>query len=115
MLRDGGISLLSIANPQVSTLVELNQVQPLVQTLEAADINWLGLNVKGHHIAVIEGKRVGFIGMCAGHGQCTQLSSSPFAPVKYTPKSATSIVSSVREVSIIGLQALRKGCLFIVL
>lgn len=94
------MSLLSIANPQVSSLVVNKLVQPMVHTLEASGFRWLGLNAKGHHIAVVGNQRVGFIAMCAGHGQCVQASATPFAPIKYTSKLATSMVNSIRDVSI---------------
>lgn len=97
LLEGQGISLLSIANPQVSSLVSTNSVKSMVTTLEAAGFHWLGLNVKCHHTAVVGGQRVGFIAMCAGHGQCTQLSGVPFAPVKYSSKVITSMVNNVKE------------------
>ncbi len=96
---DGGVNLLSIANPQVSSLVTTQLVQPMVHTMEASGIHWLGLNAKCHHIAVVGGQRVGFIAMCAGHGQCLQSSQTPFAPVKYTSKVATSVVNNIKGVN----------------
>ncbi|XP_064403038.1 uncharacterized protein LOC135348681 isoform X2 [Halichondria panicea] len=96
LLVDGGVNLLSIANPQVSSLVTTQLVQPMVHTMEASGIHWLGLNAKCHHIAVVGGQRVGFIAMCAGHGQCLQSSQTPFAPVKYTSKVATSVVNNIK-------------------
>ena len=94
------MTLLSIATPQVSSLVPSSSVKPMVNTLEAAEFHWLGLNAKSHHIGVIGGQRVGFLAMCAGYGQCTQSSGVPFAPVKYSSKAITAMVNNIREVGI---------------
>ncbi len=82
----------------------------MVRTLEASGFHWLGLNAKGHHIAVVGGQRVGFIAMCAGHGQCIQSSAAPFAPIKYTSKVATFMVNNVKDVSDFSAVSLLFNC-----
>lgn len=94
-----GIRLVSLANQPVSLHVSSTPLlRSTVSALEAAHIQWLGLNAKKHHIAVIGGQRVGFLALCAGYGQCTDSPNVPFSPVKFSPKLLTSAVNDLKKV-----------------
>lgn len=97
-MQELSIRLVTLANHPISLHVSSHLVQDTVHALEAANIQWLGLNAKKHHIAIVGGQRVGFLAMCAGYGQCVDSSNIPFAPVKYSHKSITSAVSDLKEV-----------------
>ena len=56
------------------------------------------MNAKHHEIVIAQGEKVGFLAFCGVHGECLQSSSIPFAPLKFSTKSAKKAVSELNEV-----------------
>ncbi len=101
-LQSLGLRLVSLANVPLHEAGDPAR-QSTLRALEAAGIRWLGVRVKHHEVVVIQGEKVGFLAFCAVYGRCVESSGLPYAPLKYTPKAATSAVSRLREVSWPGL------------
>ena len=93
-----GVSLVSLANEPLSQLAKSDKVRLTTRALEAAEIKWLGLNAKKHHIMTVKGQRIGCLAFCAVHGMCTDSSQLPFGPVKYSTKMATTVVNELKAV-----------------
>ena len=94
------MGLVSLATEGMSSSQE-ERVRSTTHLLEEAGLSWLGLSARRDDVVTVNGLRIGVLTFCAVYRECGDSSSEdvPFAPVKYSPRTATSGVKSLRSVS----------------
>ena len=74
-------------------------VRSTINLLEEAGVHWVGLSVKRDDLVPVNGLRVGFLGFCAVYKECETREGVPYAPVRYSSKTASTAVRSLKSVS----------------
>ena len=76
-------------------------VRKLTRLLEWAEIDWLGVNAKKHHVMVTgagHGERFGVLAFCGVQKGCTDKSNLAFYPIKYSQKTAKTAIEDLNQV-----------------
>ena len=96
-LSDPNTLVMSLANQHILDAGE-RIVPTVIHSLESIDIKWLGLNAKQYEIITTNEMKIGILAFCGVHGHCTESGSMPFAPVRYSVKTAREAVTKLKQV-----------------
>ena len=96
-LSDPNTLVMSLANQHILGAGE-RIVPSVIHSLESIDIKWLGLNAKQYEIITTNEMKIGILAFCGVHGHCTESGSMPFAPVRYSVKTAREAVTKLKQV-----------------
>ena len=92
---------MSLANTAFTPQTNDDVVSVTARALEGAEIDWLGVHAKKHHMITVGGgrrQRVGVLAFCGVHRECVEGTTLPFSPVKYSAKVAKSAVTELKDV-----------------
>ena len=96
--------IVSIGNTIVpSSSTTDGNARRLTRVLEWAGIDWLGVNAKKHHVAVVRsgsGERFGVLAFCGVYKECVDNPNQAFYPFKYTQKAAKIAIEDLNQVGV---------------